>query len=317
MNIKRLILFILCTVFIAGCQNEKYEAIPKTEAFIASVNILEPSIDFINKAGDVFATWSFDESYTGATLIGEEQLLLYGNQLEHIDLISLTTGEVQKKIKVKKGATYAYFSENQQQFYVANGEYNTVTAYDEKGQKKNEEVVGLYPMAMTAKDDNLYVINFKDTYLSILNVESLKEIKKIDIPKFSHGLDFMKSELWIGGHGAGEKPNAEVQRIHVEKNEIVGQLNLPSMPIAFAKLNNKEYVLSHGENILYELGSNNKVTWQQEVGSNPFAVNAFQSAIIVAGYDDQTLYWIENHQTVHEIKVGKGPFQLLVREGNK
>lgn len=315
MKLGRLFIFILFTVFLMGCQNEHYEAIPEHEDFIASVNILEPSIDFINTSGDIFATWTFDEPYTGAILIGKSQLLLYGNQLEHASLISLKTGKLQQEIAVKKGITYAYYNDNENLFYLANGEYNTVTSYNEKGQQQQEKIVGIYPMAMTANDGQLYIVNFKDKYLSVLNAKSLEEMKRIDIPKFSHGLDFMKDELWIGGHGAGEKPNIEVQRIDVQSGKNIGQLQLPSMPIAFTKLNNQEFVLSHGENTLYQIDANYQVVWQKKIGSNPFAVNAFQSAVIVAGYDDQTLYWLKDHQIKHEIKVGKGPFQLLVREG--
>lgn len=86
------------------------------------------------------------------------------------------------------------------------------------------------------------------------------------------------------------------------------------MPIAFAKSANNEFVLSHGESKLYELDNQQKIIWQQEIGSNPFAIKKFQQSIIVAGYDDRTLYWVENHQITKQIKVGKGPFQLLVRE---
>lgn len=314
---RRLVVFlVICAMFITGCQAKKYTAIPKKEDFIASVNILQPSIDFINKSGDLITTWSLDESYTGAVLVGKDRILLYGNQLEHADLVTLSTGELQQKIAVERGATFAYYDNATQQFFIANGEYNTVTAYDEKGNKKKEKVVGLYPMAMSANDDKLYIINFKDKYLSVLHTDTLEEINRIEIPKFSHGLDFINGEIWIGGHGAGEQPNTKVQRINVDTGKIKGSLELPSMPIAFTNLNGEEYVLSHGENTLSELDEKYKIAWKTEIGANPFAVNSFHSAVIVGGYDDRTLYWLENHKIVHKIKVGKGPFQILVREEN-
>ena len=52
-----------------------------------------------------------------------------------------------------------------------------------------------------------------------------------------------------------------------------------------------------------------------EVSANPFAVAYFNDYIVVAGYDDQTLYFIQQGQVMKQVQTGKGPFQLLVREG--
>lgn len=308
------ICLIAVCLLLAACGQNKYEAIPKDENFIASVNILQPSIDFLTKDGQIITTWDLEESITGATIIGEDAILLYGNQLEHALIYRLSTGKQLKEIKVKKGITNAYYNKNMKQFYMTNGEYNTLTAYSESGEKKEEVQLGLYPMAMIANEQNLFVINFKDTYLSVLNKNTLQEERQITIPKSSHGMDFINDELWIGGHGAGEKPNSKVQRIDPRTGEIIGAISLPIMPIAFAKLENSEYVLSHGESILYELDSHQKIVWHKEIGSNPFAIKVFESAVIVAGYDDNTLYFVKDHDIIQKTKVGKGPFQLLVRE---
>lgn len=313
-------IMLVCMVFfvllLAACQNKEYDAISKDESFIASVNILQPSIDFLNVAGEKITSWELEEMYTGAILVDEDQILLYGNQIDFVDLYTLSTGELQKRIKVEKGSTAAYYNDKTAQFYVTNGEYNTVTAYNIDGEQVSEAVVGFYPMSMVADEEHVYVINFKDTFLSVLNTKDLKLEKKIPIEKSSHGMDFIEDELWIGGHGAGEKPNSNVQRINPNTGELLGELELPIMPIAFTKLDGDEYVLSHGESILYQLNEEHKIVWQQEIGSNPFAVATFDGAIVVAGYDDQSLYWIKDKEIIHKIKVGKGPFQLIVREGN-
>lgn len=317
-NMKKIIL--VCMVFfvliLTACQNKEYDAISKDESFIASVNILQPSIDFFNKSGEKITSWVLEEMYTGAILVEADQLLLYGNQLDFVDLYSLSTGKLQKRIPVEKGSTAAYFNDKTSQFYITNGEYNTVTAYSNDGEIVSEAKVGLYPMSMVANEEKVYVINFKDTFLSVLNTKDLKLEKKIPIKKSSHGMDFIEDELWIGGHGAGEKPNSKVQRINPNTGELIGELELPIMPIAFTKLDGDEYVLSHGESILYQLNEDYKIVWQQEIGSNPFAVATFDQTIVVAGYDDQSLYWIKDKEILHKIKVGKGPFQLIVREGN-
>lgn len=314
MKKKYVVYLIVLLLILIACGKDNYEAIPKEQDFIASVNILQPSIDFFAASGKKINSWELKQAYTGATLVGEDSILLYGNQLERADLYELSTGKLQKEIKSKTGITNAYYNEKAQQFYIANGVSNAVTAYTEKGKKVATIQVGLYPMAMTANSENLYVINFKDDYLSVLDVKNLKKKSKIDVPKSSHGMDFIGEELWIGGHGAGEKPNSKVQRINPENGELLGEIELPIMPIAFAKAEGDEFVLSHGESKLYELDDEQNIIWQKEIGSNPFAIKNFQQSIVVAGYDDRTLYWVKNHQITKRIKVGKGPFQLLVRE---
>ncbi|MBQ0140808.1 MAG: hypothetical protein KBT36_16155 [Kurthia sp.] len=306
--------FVVLFVVLTACGEKSYDGIPKEQNFIASVNILQPSVDFFNDSAEPLASWQLEEAYTGATLVGEDAILLYGNQLQHADLYQLSSGNLKKKIKLKKGTTNTYYNTKTKQFYIANGEYNTVTSYTEQGKQVEEVKTGLYPMAMASDTNFVYVINFKDTFMSVLHADNLKLAKKITIPKSSHGIDFIGNELWIGGHGAGEKPNSKVQRINPTTGELVGEIELPIMPIAFAKLGDDEFVLSHGESKLYELDNERRVIWQKEIGSNPFALTSFQQAIIVAGYDDKTLYWVENHQVTKKVKVGKGPFQLLVRE---
>lgn len=305
---------LLLLAVLTACAHTDYKGIAKDENFIASINIGEPSIDFIAADGEKLETWDLKEAYTGATLIGRNAILLYGNQLDHADLVTIDTGEVKKEITVSKGTTNAYYDESNQTFYLANSGLNEVTAYEKDGEKIKTMKTGQYPMAMISNEGYLYVVNFKDTFISVFNTQTKKLEKKIPIPKSSHGLDFVDGELWLGGHGAGEKPNTQVLKINPKTSEITGKMNLPIMPIAFAKLNNQEFVLSHGESMLYELNDKQKISWEQEIGSNPFAVEAFNQQIVVAGYDDQTLYWVKDHQIIRKTKVGQAPFQLLVRE---
>lgn len=309
-----LISMILLSLLFAGCGHKTFEKINKNEEFIASVNILQETIDFINKDGEKIANWTLDESYTGAILVGNDAILLYGNQLDHADLIRLSTGEIIKKIALEEGTTNAYYNYKTTDFYLTNGQENNITSYDKNGEMKLQTTLGNYPMAMYVEKNKLYVINFKDDYLSVLNSKTMKELKRYQIPKSSHGLDLVDGELWIGGHGAGEKPNSKVRRMNLKTGGIIGMIDLPMMPISFANVSNSEYILSHGENMLYEVNDKGKVVWNKEIGSNPFTIVAFQKAIVLAGYDDQTLYWIKDHKIIRQTKVGKGPFNLLVRE---
>ena len=41
----------------------------------------------------MLATWLFDKAYSGAILLGDDQVLLYGHQLNNIDVYTISTGE--------------------------------------------------------------------------------------------------------------------------------------------------------------------------------------------------------------------------------
>lgn len=310
------ILSLLLVVWLAGCTDLSFKPIKSKQNFIASLNIQEPSLDFIDEQGKVIATWSFDKAYTGAVLLGDDRILLFGHQLDKIDVYTLSTGEKLYSKKVKIGTTNVYYSENDKQFFITNSTTNTVTSFDEKGNELASQQLGNYPMSMAAFKEKLYIINFKDTKLSILNVKNLKVEQEWVIPKSAHGLAIIEetNELWVGGHGDGSKPNSSVKRYDLSTGELHGEIEMPLMPVGLTKTKDSVLVVSHGHNELYVADFNGKVKWQLEVGANPFVVNQFKNYIVVAGYDDHTLYFIKNGHVEKTVDVGKGAFQLLVRE---
>jgi len=319
MMLKRFAFFILSlllVVWLAGCTDLAFKPIKSKQNFIASLNIQEPSLDFIDEQGKVIATWSFDKAYTGAVLLGDDRILLFGHQLDKIDVYTLSTGEKLYSKKVKIGTTNVYYSENDKQFFITNSTTNTVTSFDEKGNELASQQLGNYPMSMVAFKEKLYIINFKDTKLSILNVKDLQVEQEWVIPKSAHGLAIIEetNELWVGGHGDGSKPNSSVKRYDLATGELHGEIEMPLMPVGLTKTKDSVLVISHGHNELYVADFNGKVKWQLEVGANPFVVNQFKDYIVVAGYDDHTLYFIKDGHVEKTVDVGKGAFQLLVRE---
>ncbi|WP_286925479.1 MULTISPECIES: YncE family protein [Lysinibacillus] len=310
------ILSLLLVVWLAGCTDLSFKPIKSKQNFIASLNIQEPSLDFIDEQGKVIATWLFDKAYTGAVLLGNNRILLFGHQLDKIDVYTLSTGEKLYSKKVKMGTTNVYYSENDKQFFITNSTTNTVTSFDEKGNELASQQLGNYPMSMVAFKEKLYIINFKDTKLSILNVKDLKVEQEWVIPKSAHGLAIIEetNELWVGGHGDGSKPNSSVKRYDLATGELHGEIEMPLMPVGLTKTKDSVLVISHGHNELYVADFNGKVKWQLEVGANPFVVNQFKDYIVVAGYDDHTLYFIKDGHVEKTVDVGKGAFQLLVRE---
>ncbi len=307
---------LLQIIWLAGCTEKSYEPIERDRNFIASLNIQEPSLDFIDEDGNVLATWSFDKAYSGAILLGNDQILLYGHQLNNIDVYTLSTGEKRYSKKVEIGTTNVYYDDNIKQFFITNSKTNTVTSFDQKGNELVRQQLGNYPMSMASYKDKLYVINFKDTKLSVLNMKDLTIEQEWPIQKSAHGIAILEEthELWVGGHGEGSKPNSSVKKYDLTTGHLNGEIDMPLMPVGLKKTKDAVLVVSHGHNELYVADFDGHIKWHQEVGANPFVVNQFKDYIVVAGYDDHTLYFIKGDQKEKTVDVGKGAFQLLVRE---
>ncbi|MFJ7738186.1 YncE family protein [Lysinibacillus sp. NPDC097287] len=319
MTLKRwafLIFSLFQMVWLAGCAEKSFTPIEREKSFVASLNIQEPSLDFIDEKGEVMATWLFEKAYSGAVLIGDDHVLLYGNQIDTIDLYDLTTGQKLYTKKVDIGTTNVYYSEATHQFFITNNKTNTITSFDEEGNELASQQLGNYPMSMAATKDKLYVINFKDTKLSVLNMDDLAVEQEWPINKSSHGIAIIEetNELWVGGHGEGSKPNSSVKRYDLSSGEPLGDIEMPLMPVGLMKADDEILVVSHGHNELYVADFSGAVKWHLKVGANPFVVNKLNDQIIVAGYDDHTLYFIKDGEVQKTVDVGKGSFQLLVRE---
>lgn len=307
---------LLQIIWLAGCAEKSYEPIERERSFIASLNIQEPSLDFIDEDGIVLATWLFDKAYSGAILLGDDQVLLYGHQLNNIDVYTISTGEKLYSKKVEIGTTNVYYDDNIKQFFITNSKTNTVTSFDQEGNQLATQQLGNYPMSMTSYRDKLYVINFKDTKLSVLNMKDLTIEQEWPIQKSAHGIAVLEEthELWVGGHGEGSKPNSSVKKYDLTTGQLHGEIDMPLMPVGLKKTKDAVLVVSHGHNELYVADFDGHILWRQEVGANPFVVDQFKDYIVVAGYDDHTLYFIKDGQKEKTVDVGKGAFQLLVRE---
>ncbi len=310
----KLLGIIFLSSLLVACNHSAYPEVDKQIDFIASVNIQEPSIDFIDETGKQLAVWPLAEAYSGATLIGDDRILLYGHDLEHADIFQLSTGERVTEIETGEGTTNALYDEVTKLVYLANSWTNTVSAYDENGQERSTQKVGKYPMSMIRYNHQLFVVNFKDTMLSVLDAKTLQKQHEWKIPASSNGLVAVNDELWIGGHGSGSIPNDNVVRLNIKTGDMLKKVKLPMMPIAFLKDNNAIYVLSHGENVLHKLDTDGNEISSKEVGANPFTLASFSGHIIVAGYDDHKIYWTNGTEVERSQTVGTGPFQLLVRE---
>lgn len=303
---------LLLLFFIGGCSEVSYPAIPSGTDFVASLNTLGGSIDFISEEAEILESWELEEAYTGFTLVTDDLLLVYGYTVEKAALIELSTGKKIASIDVGEGTTYAYVYKGK--IYIANGQDNTVALYNTEGKKLQTNSTGNYPMAMISDGKHIFVVNFKDEMLSVMTME-LEKVDEWEIPTSSHGLFIQGNELWLGGHGAGSSPNSSIKRINIETGELIGEIEAPLMPINMARAANGHiFTVSHGSSTVYEISENGEVLNSIKAGANPFWISAFGDCMVLAGYDDQQIYFIQSGEITKKLQVGKGPFQLIVRE---
>ncbi|GIN20843.1 MAG TPA: hypothetical protein DEO65_15005 [Bacillus bacterium] len=315
------LLFISLTCFfiLSGCQGKKQQPIDEGQSFAATLNVGDFSIDFLNEDGKVFARWELSKAYTGAALLPDgDTLVLYGPEVEEVDFYSLKKGSVIKHFKTGKGISNVIYLEASAEFAVADKAQNKVRFFNEIGKETESVKTPDYPMAMETDGERLYVATFKGAKLSVINLKKHETEKEFDINASTAGmlLREKEKEIWIGGHGKGDKPQSAISVYELDSGTLKDQLSAPLMPVDFFENANGIYALSHGTNMLYQYNSSKKLLKKIEVGANPFVIDSFDGKLIVAGFDSEKLYWI-NPETLdieRTADVGKGPFVIFTRE---
>lgn len=316
---RLLLLFTACFLILSGCQEKKHQPIDEGQSFAATLNVGDFSIDFINGAGEKFARWELKKAYTGGHLLPDgDTLVLFGPELEETDFYSLKTGTVTKSFKTGKGITNVIHLEKRSMFAMADKVQNKVRFFDENGKETESVKTADYPMAMEADTEHLYVASFKGGKLTVINIDKHEAVSEFDIPASTAALLLRgkEKELWVGGHGKGDKPQSDIFVYSLETNALKEELPAPLMPVGFFENNNGIFALSHGTNMLYHYGEDKELIGKTEVGANPFAVDSLAGKLVVAGFDSERLYWI-NPETLDiekAVDVGKGPFVIFTRE---
>ncbi len=313
---KKIFLFLIVSsiVCLYACSEKTYESIEVDEPFVATVNIIDQSIQFFNDEKEQLAHWQFDKPITGATVVADKVVAVYGHQLTTIHLIELATGEVMNQIDVPIGTTNMYFDSYNENIYITNNKTNELSIYSKDGQFIQSIRVKNYPMSMIANEQFIYVINYQDTVLSVINKNTLEIEHEWNIPKSSHGIYIFEDELWIGGHGEGRKANKFVSIYNLQTGHLQSAIELPIMPIGVAHLQHTYAVVSHGNSMVYALNEDDQIIWEKKIGANPFAITTFNEEFVIAGYDDHSLYFVAQDGAITQtLDVGKGPFQLIVR----
>lgn len=318
MRIIQLFMLLAVLIVATGCTDERFSEINPQHSFVATMNILQPSLTFFDANGQLLEEWLFEKAYSGAVLVEQDWILLYGHQLDQAHIYELSSGKKLETMTTGIGVTNAYYDEGSKKIFMTNSTTNELTRYTVSGEKEQSVKLGNYPMSMVAVENKLYVINYKDTTLSVVAIDMMDVVETWPIAKSANGLVYIPSKdtLWIGGHGEGISPKGDVDVYAMQSGERVQGISMPLMPIAFARFEQEVAAVSHGTNMLYVTDDNGTHKWSVEIAANPFAVAYFHDQIVLAGYDDQTLYFVKDGEIVQAVPTHKGPFQLIVREGN-
>lgn len=296
-----------------------FTKIEEKQPFIASVNIKDTSVTFVNEQYEKLAHWDLDIPFTGGLLLEDrDSLLLYGKDMDSIEVFSLSKGKQKDSWKVGKGIVNMKLLQDGKGIAAVNQSLNTVSFYNVKGQLEDQVKVGKSPLTIVEGNHQLYVINFNDTKLSVINLETRQVEKEFPINHFSTGALIREDEheIWIGGHGEGSETEEHVHIYSTENGELKRQINTPVMPVNFTENNKGIFILSHGSNAVYKLDQNYHMVKSTTVGVNPFEMTTFNDDLIIAGYDSDELYVLDSNgeKIKKTIEVGKGPFQMISRE---
>ncbi|WP_057912780.1 YncE family protein [Peribacillus muralis] len=313
---------LLIVLFLTGCNlSHPYTKIDKDEAFLATVNIKDTSLTFLDENYHPFAEWDIAEPFTGALLLADKDtILLYGKEMENVQVFSLSAGKRIKSWKTGKGIVNMQLLNDGKSIVAVNQSDHSIYFLNDEGEKQEIVKVGKSPLTVLEgqKANRLYVINFGDTKCTVINLGTKKVDFEFSIHSSSTGtlLREEKDEIWIGGHGDGDHVEEDLYIYSAKTGKLKEKLKAPTMPIKFLESDEGIYVLSHGTSSLYKLNKQYEEVERKVVGVNPFEMANFKKDVVVAGYDSDEIYVMDANtvDVKQTIKVGEGPFQLLLRE---
>ncbi|MGE7603741.1 YncE family protein [Peribacillus sp. NPDC097675] len=318
----RVIILLFAVVLLYGCNsNESYTKVNLNQSFLATVNIKDTSLTFLDENYQLFARWDISKPFTGALLLAnKDTVLLYGKEMETIEAYSLSAGKHIDSWKAGKGIVNMLMLQDGESIVAVNQLNHSIYFFDKEGKQQDRVTVGKSPLTVLQgkQASNLYVINFGDTHCSIINLETKQVDREFTIQGSSTGalLREEHQEIWIGGHGEGNQVEENLYMYSTETGKMKGKLKVPTMPIKFIENEDGLFILSHGTSSLYKMNDKYEEIKSLVVGVNPFEMGNFKGDLVVAGYDSDEVY-VVNTETMDvklTVEVGEGPFQMMIRE---
>lgn len=316
------VFFVLLLFLLTGCIGNNYAHIPAKTPFISSVNLKDGTISFIHgQSMEMLAEWEIDELFTGALLLpDQDHIAIYGKKMTTVQIFSLSKGKMVDEWEVGNGIVSIELINDSKELALIDQNADAIHIFSVNGTKLRTKKVGKNPISLYEDEtaQRLYVVNFNDGKVSVLNSHSVDLVDEIQINPFSTSIIVRSKEeqLWVGGHGEGEVVEENVLIYSLQTGELLQSIRAPNMPIKLLSDHNQVFIVSHGSNKLYKFDVMKNDMQSIEVGINPFEIEKFQDYVVVAAYDSNEIYLIqpENFTIKDIIKVGSGPFQIIVRE---
>lgn len=314
----------IITAFLTSCSEKRQPAIPEDISFAATVNIKDMTISFVDlEKKKLAAEWAMEKAYTGALILPDnDSILLYGKQLETADLYSLKEGKLINSWETGEGIVNGILLETNEIVF-ADQHLNKIRFFHLNGEEEKQVESEIDPLTLleSREKNKLFVLSFNHKKMGIIDLESKEKSGEFTIHPSAAGawLNEKNGEIWIGGHGEGVEIEQNIHVYDEETGKLKKKIPAASMPINFLGQENQVYVLSHGSNMLYKINESGEEAASVSIAANPFEMAFAADKLLVAGYDSNDLHILEpkNLKILKSIKVGEGPFKIVIRESVK
>jgi WD40 repeat protein len=306
-------------LIVSGCSNDQ-PIIPDNKSLAITVNIKDMSLSFVDlEEAKVIETWTMNKPYTGGVLLPDnDSLLLYGKQVETVDIYSLRTGKRVTSWETGKGIVEGVLLPGSEEIAFSDQERQSVRFFRFDGKEIKEVVKTGNPLALIPNHSQLFVVSYNSKKLTKVDLESKEITSQFSIHSAATGAIIQedKNEIWIGGHGLGSEIESYIHVYDSESGELKRKISAPIMPINLLHNNDGTFALSHGSNSLYKISDEGNIQEKITVGANPFEMTDYKDQLIVAGYDSNDIHFVTKKDLSigKTVKVGKGPFQIIIRE---
>ncbi|MFD2213568.1 MULTISPECIES: YncE family protein [Bacillaceae] len=315
---KRLIFGTILLLLMVSCSTEPtLPKIPLSKSVIASLNIYDQSITFIDADTKEKMIWEVPHPFKSGILLSNDKLLLLNKESSKGYVYQLSTGK-SKEWEIGEGIETGLLS-SKKNLYLADQQTNKIKMFNLDGKRLKETTVEHTPFAIFENQHHLYVSYLDQPSIAILSKNQLE--MEGTIPTHdgaAGGFITEKQELWLGGHGSGVHIQEDIYIYDLTTQQLKATVHAPLMPIDFITKDGKVYVLSHGSNILREIDSNShQILRSIEVGANPFSMTLYNNNLYISNYDANEVEIIDlnRFKKIDTIPVGDGPLQLIAREG--
>ncbi|MBY0124540.1 WD40 repeat domain-containing protein [Bacillus sp. S/N-304-OC-R1] len=280
------------------------------------------TVSFINLDNqEKLQNWELGKPYTGAVILPDgDTILLYGKQVETVDLYSLKAGKQINSWKTGKGIVNAKLLHSNSYIAFADQNLGKVRFFNLAGEEKEQISTEKNPLTIleSKKEPMLYVLSFSKERLTVIDLKNMKKISTFHIHPAAAGawLNDSRNELWIGGHGAGATVEKDIHVYDLKTGDLIKKIPAPTMPVNFLEFKQNVFALSHGSSMLYKLNEDGKIIDSKVIGANPFEMTVVHNYLLIAGYDSDDIHIVDpkNLNIIKTIPVGKGPFQIVLRE---